>query len=105
MQFIETVAQAWVALGAAGQAVVIGVLAWAVFKLVQWRFPAVQCTANDVKRVLIAIGTGLAAYAATHDLGAAFAAAMSAFGAYDLFDSQAKAKAKAAAACDVDADA
>ena len=81
---MTAVADFWVSLGAGGQAALIGFVTWALVALVQRYWPALVFVPNDAKRVFIALGAGLSAFAATGSWGAAIAAALSAFGAYQI---------------------
>ena len=81
---IVDIVEFWTALGPAGQAVVVGVIASAVVAVVQRFWPGLVIVPNRVKQAIIAVMTGLSAYAATGDVGGALAAALSAFGTYQL---------------------
>lgn len=81
---IVDIVEFWTALGPAGQAVVVGVIASAVVAVVQRFWPGLVIVPNRVKQAIIALMTGLSAYVATGDVGGAVAAALSAFGAYQL---------------------
>jgi len=81
---MEQIAEFWLALDAAGQAALIGLATSAVVAVVQRLAPGLAIVPNNVKRVLIAAGAGLSAYATTGNWPAALAAALSAFGAYHV---------------------
>lgn len=81
---MTAIAEFWVSLGAAGQAALVGLLTSIVVAVVQRLWPGLALMPNRVKRLLIAVGAGLSAYAATASWGAAIAAALSAFGSYQL---------------------
>jgi len=81
---MEQFTEWWLALDAAGQAALIGLATSAIVALVQRIAPGLAIVPNNVKRVLIAIGAGLSAYATTGNWPAALAAALSAFGAYHV---------------------
>jgi len=84
MQTLAAIAKEWAALDASMQAVIIGFAGYGIVRLIQWKFPGIKCTPNEIKRVLIAVGVGLTAFAATGEIGAAIAAALNAFGFYDV---------------------
>jgi len=74
----------WLALSPGGQAVVVGIVTSAVVAAMQRLAPGLSVVPNQVKRAVIAVIAGMCAYASTGDVGAALAAALSAFGAYQV---------------------
>ena len=81
---MQEIAEFWNSLGVAGQGVVLGLVTSGVVAFFQWVWPSLVIVPNDVKRVIIVLMAGITTYAVSGDVGAAVAAAMSAFGAYHL---------------------
>lgn len=74
--------QWWQDLGVAGQAALIGIVTSGIMALLQY-IPQVSVARADIKRALVAVGAGVAGYAAG-GVGAALAAALTAFGSYHV---------------------
>lgn len=81
---MEAIVDFWNSIGEAGQSALIGMIASVVVFVLHKLFPRLKVYPNQVKRVVIAVMTGLSAYVATGQVGAALAAALSAFGTYQL---------------------